>query len=348
MNYLGKAGFFIAAALLLFTACVGEVEVDNIDPTSVHISITKTLNVGVGDTKALQITRQNTDDFTLSVDPASGSGCIKKGNDSVRCTPTRAGDYTVTVTAAADETKKSTAKVTVPELESEETEYIIYADETENAEEITFYAAGYWEATVTDSAGNVPDWIGIDADGFAINNSNAAAIQEIWTNGMAGKNSIRVTLRPNDSGADRTATITITTANSRMVITITQLYVKKDGAPYGTPETVMVSIYPASASVAVGVSRTFTVTGQNTADFTLSVSPASGSGCVKSGNSAVTCTPTAAGTYTVRVTATADSTKSATAVLTVTASAEAAISISPASASVAVGVSGTFTVTGRK
>ena len=66
----------------------------------------------------------------------------------------------------------------------------------------------------------------------------------------------------------------------------------------------------------VGESVTLNVT--NTPDFTMSVSPTSGAGCVKSGNNAVICTPTEARTYTVTVTST-NTARSASATLTVTA-----------------------------
>ena len=69
----------------------------------------------VGETKTLNITTQNTD-FTVSVSPASGSGCVKSGNNTVSCTPTKAGIYNVTVTAGADETQKAASVLTVKSL----------------------------------------------------------------------------------------------------------------------------------------------------------------------------------------------------------------------------------------
>ena len=87
----------------------------------------------------------------------------------------------------------------------------------------------------------------------------------------------------------------------------------KPDSPPPTP-VVSLSISPTTANVMVGESRTFTVTPQNT-DFTLSAPSAAG--CARSGN-AVTCMPTAAGTYTVTVTSTADTSKSASATVAVT------------------------------
>jgi len=81
------------------------------------------------------------------------------------------------------------------------------------------------------------------------------------------------------------------------------------------PSVVNISITP-TANALVGETKTIPVTTQNT-DFTVSVSPASGSECNKSGANVV-CTPTTAGTYNITVTATADNTKRAVCILTVT------------------------------
>jgi protein-disulfide isomerase len=84
-----------------------------------------------------------------------------------------------------------------------------------------------------------------------------------------------------------------------------------------TPEPVVsISISPTTEKVTLGNSRTFLVTARNT-DFTVSVSPVSGSGCAKSSSNTVTCIPATAGTYSITVTATADQSKNATAQITV-------------------------------
>ena len=87
---------------------------------------------------------------------------------------------------------------------------------------------------------------------------------------------------------------------------------KRDNPP-PTP-VVSISILPTTASTTVGVSRSFSVTSQNT-DFSLSAPAAAG--CVRNGNT-ITCTPTAEGTHTITVTATANGT-TRTAQLTVLA-----------------------------
>lgn len=79
---------------------------------NVNIAITQSLSMLVGDTKTLNVTTQNTD-FSVSVSPASGSGCYKSGNNVITCTPTVEGTYTVTATATADEITKAPSVLTV-------------------------------------------------------------------------------------------------------------------------------------------------------------------------------------------------------------------------------------------
>jgi protein-disulfide isomerase len=117
MRCLKKNAGFIAAimSLMLFSACGGNGNNNNspLPPPVVSIYISPpTAKVTVGDSKPFTVTAQNTD-FTLSVNPVSGSGCVKSGNNAVTCTPTAAGTYTITVTAAADPSKKATAQITV-------------------------------------------------------------------------------------------------------------------------------------------------------------------------------------------------------------------------------------------
>jgi len=328
MSHLKKSGLIAASIFLLFfTACGGGSNGGN-NPApqprpAVTISIAQSLTVRVGESKTLNVTRQNTDDFTVSASPASGSGCTRTDANTVRCAPTAAGTYTVTVTATADTSRTSSSTVTVPDLEIfDGAEQTLYADETEGVE-ISFNAPGDWTATATDDGtGNPPTWLtlSIAASASSLNDVFTAALQatgDTTINGLAGNNTIILTLQPNDSGEGRTATITISTANKQIEVTITQLYYTEDEDPY----IVSISIAPATLNVRVGESKTFTVTRQNTDDFTLSVAPTSGSGCVKSTNT-VTCTPMAAGTYNVTVTATTDTTKTATATLTASESGE--------------------------
>ena len=247
MKFFKGIGLLAAAmSLLLLTACGS----DGSREETVSILIAKTLRVHVGETKSLQVTRQKTDDFTVDVTPSSGSGCKKAGNDAVTCTPTAAGVYTVTVTASADSTKTSSATVTVPELEIfDGAAQTLYADEEESGE-IVFNASGEWTATaIDDSTGAAPTWLTLSgvAGGLSANNAFDEMIQAnaaATISGPSGNNSIKVTLQPNDSGADRTATITIATANGQAAATITQRSVAASEPdnpgtgefPYSAPE----------------------------------------------------------------------------------------------------------------
>ena len=119
MSILNKSAFITATIFLMFfTACGGNTPPDTWIPgdgSAVSISITQSMSMLIGETKTLNVTKQNTDGFTVSVSPASGLGCVKSGDSSVACTPTVAGTYTVTVTATADTSKKANATVTVTE-----------------------------------------------------------------------------------------------------------------------------------------------------------------------------------------------------------------------------------------
>jgi len=324
MCHLKKSGFIAASIFLMFfTACGGGNNYNNSNNNNnqpvVNISIAPSLTVRVGESKTLNVTRQSTDDFTVTASPASGSGCGKSGNNAIVCTPTAAGSYTVTVTATADTSKRAQTTVTVPDLEIFDgaEQMILYADE-EDGQEISFNSPGDWTATATDAdTGNAPTWLTLSnvTDTLAVNSMNADIQPYTVTtiSGTAGNNSIKITLSLNDTGQDRTATIVISTANMQIEVTITQRFFTEAE----DPNIVWIYILPETTSVAVGGSRTFIVSSKNTGDFTVSVSPASGSGCVRSGD-AVTCTPTAEGTYNVTARASADATKTAVAVLTVT------------------------------
>jgi hypothetical protein len=119
MRIVKQTGFIFAAMfLMLFAACGGNggngSYFKNTNNTQgVNISITQPAGVRVGASTTLSVTRRNTPDFTLSVDPPVGSGCVKSGNNAVTCTPTTAGTYTITVTATADTTKKANTTLTV-------------------------------------------------------------------------------------------------------------------------------------------------------------------------------------------------------------------------------------------
>lgn len=111
---------------------------------------------------------------------------------------------------------------------------------------------------------------------------------------------------------------------------------------------VTISITPKTESVPVGETVTFTVTVENAQNKDFYLTPPAGSGCVKSGDNAVICTPTTEGTYDITVTAMADTAKTDTSVLTATPSDMVTIGINPSELSVKLGGTGTFTVTTQR
>ena len=364
-----RAGFITIAIISMFFAACGGDSTSNknrdgnkYNPPAINLSMASSVKAYVGESKTIPVTVQGDTSFTVSVDK-SGSGCEKSGNNIV-CKPAASGTYAVTATATADAAKKVTATLTVPEIEvMGGNNQTLYADDTESSI-ITFNAAGNWTAMASDGDGGIPAWLSLDVvSGLSVDDSDIQLYEEDYiqlysgddyedaevsinavnVSGGSGNNFISVTLQPNDSLADRTATITITTSTGQITITITQRFIKRDGTPL-TPEDVSISISPATASITVGTSRTFTVTRANTADFTLSAPSAAG--CAKSGVNVVACTPTTAGIYTVTVTATADATKNASATLTVTtANQSPVITSQPVNQTVTAGQNATFSVT---
>ena len=113
--FIGDFGLYWTAKsnmmkdLMFFVGCGGG---GGSQSQTVSISITRSASALVGQSVTLNVTRQNTPDFTL-VNPPSGSGCVKSSVNAVICTPTAAGTYTVTVTATADTTKNASATLTV-------------------------------------------------------------------------------------------------------------------------------------------------------------------------------------------------------------------------------------------
>lgn len=88
---------------------------NNNNTQSVSISISPAArNMLVGETLILYITsRPENADFTFSVNPVSGSGCIKSNNNAITCKPLWEGEYRVTVTPTADISKTVSARITV-------------------------------------------------------------------------------------------------------------------------------------------------------------------------------------------------------------------------------------------
>ena len=90
-----------------------------------------------------------------------------------------------------------------------------FADNTAGASDITFTTAGAWISTINEGNAKAVSWINISPD-----RGNAA-----------GKYTIAITLTPNTTGADRTATIIITCNGEDIKITVTQKSTTQEGKP---------------------------------------------------------------------------------------------------------------------
>ena len=163
MSFLKKTAFITTIILLIFLiACGGSGNNNNPPPENntpyVSISIAQSLSMFVGETKAFTVTRHNTDDFTLSVSPATGSGCIKSGNNAVTCTPTVVGTYSITVTATADTTRSTTTILTVNPSGNEKFTYNPYYFDWELAKKCALYSALAYDETriIKNSSSNKP------------------------------------------------------------------------------------------------------------------------------------------------------------------------------------------------
>lgn len=330
MKNLKNAVFMTAALSLMFFAACGGGDDNKKNPT---ISIAPmTATIYVGETKSLEVTATNTD-FTVatapstgSTAPATGAGCVKSGSN-VACTPTEGGEYDVTVTATANTSRKSTAKITVPELEisGNTTTFNFFANDLES-EPIRFNAGRAWQASTAAA------WITINTP----------------SSGTAGMNkSITLTLTPNDTHSDRTASVIIATEKKPINVTVNQKYTTADGTDFGTPGAITIDITPKNAETRVNTAYEFAVEVTNT-DFRVSTNTSASAGCAKGVGvniNKVICTPTQTGTFPVTVEALADSSKKDTAELTVTAAPAVSITIAPGTVSTTVGVKATFNVT---
>jgi hypothetical protein len=92
-----------------------------------------------------------------------------------------------------------------------------YADETQGSDGVTFVTTNAWTSTITEESPQMraaaPDWITISPD----------------HGDKAGAYTITITLVPNTTGEDRTATITISCEGTEITITVTQKGTKEDG-----------------------------------------------------------------------------------------------------------------------
>jgi len=103
---------------------------------------------------------------------------------------------------------------------------IVYADETIGKNDVTFVTSGAWTSAITEGttkstkSGSV-SWLSIDPD----------------HGDKAGSYTVSISLEPNATSEDRTATITITCNGKNITITVTQKATKEDGTPIEKPVT---------------------------------------------------------------------------------------------------------------
>jgi hypothetical protein len=84
----------------------------------------------------------------------------------------------------------------------------VFADET-HAESVTFTTTGAWMSSITP---NEQSWLSVDPD-----------------HGGAGTHTVNITLEPNSTGKDRSATVTITGGGASIPVAVTQGGTTEDG-----------------------------------------------------------------------------------------------------------------------
>jgi hypothetical protein len=122
--------------------------------------------------------------------------------------------------AGCDDKTEDTPPITINDAAKTQT---AFADQTTLTRGITFTATAAWTATATEGtakAGTVA-WLAISPD-----------------HGEAGTHTVNITLEPNATGADRSATVTVTSGEMSVSIVVTQKGTKEDGTAY-KPEDVL-------------------------------------------------------------------------------------------------------------
>ena len=126
------------------------------------------------------------------------------------------------ITGCDDKDKKDP----IPEIKVENETALTqtaFADNTTGASDVTFTTAGAWISTINEGNAKAVSWVSISPS----------------SGNTAGKYTIAITLTPNATGADRTATITITCNGEDIKITVTQKATKQNGEPYEEPNEAM-------------------------------------------------------------------------------------------------------------
>ena len=124
----------------------------------------------------------------------------------------------------------------------------VYADKTSGASNVIVSTTGAWISRIVEklqTKADAPVWISISPD----------------HGDGAGDYTIAITLTPNYTGEDRTATVTISCGGTDMVVTITQKATKEDGTkPVEEVAVTGVSLSETSKNLAPGATFALTAT----------------------------------------------------------------------------------------
>ena len=127
----------------------------------------------------------------------------------------------LTVLSGCDPKDKTPNPITV--ADGRQLEQTVFADKTSGASTVNINTTGAWTSTIAEKAQTkenapspAPAWISISPD----------------RGDKAGNYPIAITLKPNYTGADRTAIVTISCLGATVTVTVTQRATKDDGTKY--------------------------------------------------------------------------------------------------------------------
>lgn len=139
-------------------------------------------------------------------------------------------------TAYGKEVSFTTEKSAALQVEDPEVlDQTVFADETESGSAVSFTAAGAWTSTITE--------VTTKAESNAVTRTGTKSEPVSWVTiapdrgDVAGKYNISINLESNNSGEDRSATITITCAGENISITVTQKGTMENGEVPGKKVT---------------------------------------------------------------------------------------------------------------
>jgi hypothetical protein len=193
------------------------------------------------------------------------------------------------------------------------TRQTVYADDAEGSADVSFETAGGWSSTITEGAATraeegetraVATWITISPS----------------SGSKAGDYTIQISLDTNFTGADRTATITITSGGESIAIVVTQKAATESGEkPVETVAVTGVTLNKETTALTIGDNETLTATvaPANATDRTVTWKSSAETIATVDANGTITAV--APGTATITVTSAADATKTATCTVTVVA-----------------------------